>query len=276
MKPTLRISPTILNEFASYKNGDYEAWGKTQEDFRQYVLGERSPNVYFSRGIAVHSVMEGIEAAELGQIHEPELGVTWQFTGDVIKAIRDYAAQFEKAAHEVPNLHWIETPDADVCMNMRFDCLDVMHLHEFKTSSKPKAYKDYYTSLQWRCYLMALPEINNVTYHIIQFPHAEPTKILEKVSIYKHEYRREANNDEIVMSYLNELIAWVLDDNELRGKLSVNFKELERRMAEVVQCMLDGKENPSTGRETLFKLAGDYEQLHPFLRKCLNEVKGLR
>lgn len=276
MKPTLRISPTILNEFASYKQGDYEVWGKTQEDFRQYILGERSPNIYFSRGIAVHSVMEGVEQAEEGQIHETELGVTWQFASDVIKQIQDYASRFKDAAHEVPNLHFIETPEADVAMNMRFDCLDVMRLHEFKTSTKEKKYNDYYTSLQWRCYLMALPEINNVTYHIIQLPHADPVKVFDKVKIYKHEYRREANNDEVVLSYLNELIAWVLDDNELKSKLSVNFKDLERRMAEVVQCMLDGKENPATGREMLFKLAGDYDQLHPFLRKCLEQIKGLR
>lgn len=274
MKPTIRISPTILNEFASYKNGDYEKWGKTQEDFRQYVLGERSPNVYFSRGIAVHSIMEGVELAELGQIHEPELGVTWQFTSDVIKTIRDYAARFESMSHEVQYLHWVDTQLASVAMSMRFDCLDCLHLHEFKTSSKPKAYKDYYTSLQWRCYLMALPEVSNVTYHIIQLPHTEPTKILDKVSIYQHHYPRESNNDEIVMSYLNELTAWVLDDNELRSKLSVDFKGIERRMAEVVQCVLDGKENPVIGRETLYKLSGNYEQLHLFLHKCLNEIKG--
>jgi len=274
MKPTLRISPTLLNEYASFINGDYEKWGKTQADFKEYVVGIRTPNVHFSRGTAVHSIMEGVELAENGQVYEPELDVTWQFTPDVIHNIRQYASTFDGAGHEIPLLEWIETPQADVAMHMRLDCLDALTLHEFKTSSKEKRYSDYYTSLQWRCYLNALSDVDVVQYHIIQLPHADPAKVLDKVKIYSYEYRREADNKERIMQYLTPLVKWVLEDADMRFRLLVDFTRMKADMSAIVQDVIDGQMNPAEARTKLSDIAGEYEQLHPHLRKCMREIHG--
>jgi len=274
MKPTLRISPTLLNEYASFINGDYEAWGKTQADFKEAVVGARVTNVHFSRGTAVHAIMEGVELAENGQVYESELDVTWQFTPDVIHSIRQYASTCDKAAHEVPLCEWIETPQADVAMFMRLDCLDGLTLHEFKTSTREKKYSDYYNSLQWRCYLNALSDVDVVQYHIIQLPHVDPAKVLDNVKIYSYEYRREADNKQRIMQYLIPLVKWVLEDADMRSKLLVDFARMKADMSAITQDVIDGQMNPAEARTKLSDIAGEYEQLHPHLRKCMREIHG--
>lgn len=285
---TLKVSPSILNEFAQFKRGDYERWGKTQEDFRQYVLGEYSPNPATSRGTAVHSILEGkpgymvpilignhsLQAHETYCVKEEEMGVIWQFTQKAHDTIFDYGKRYAHAAHEIPDTIRIETARANVYMNMRFDCLDGLELHEFKTSSKPKKYADYYDSLQWRCYMMALPDVQKVNYHVFQMPEAVPGNIIAGVEVYSFSYPREADNDATVLTWLNELTAWVLDDAEMLAKLQLDFPAMESRMADIVQDVYDGEENPVKARKELYKIAGNYDELQDALVACLKEIKG--
>ena len=279
MKKVIKVSPSILNEFAQFKGGSYEKWGKTQEDFRQYVLGEYSPNPATSRGTAVHSILEGKPGVNtLGgvAIHEKELNTNWVFTPDVFLAVHDYGKRYAHAAHEIPDTIRIELAGATVYMNMRFDCLDGLELHEFKTSSKPKKYADYYDSLQWRCYMMALPDVQKVNYHVFVMPEAIPGNIIADVKTYSFTYPREANNDATVLTWLNELTAWVLDDSEMFGKLSLDFARMVSKMGDIVQAVYDEEESPVNARRELYKVAGNYDELQDYLNACLTELKDAK
>jgi hypothetical protein len=279
MKKAIKVSPSILNEFAQFKGGSYEKWGKTQEDFRQYVLGEYSPNPATSRGTAVHSILEGKPGVNtLGgvAVHEKELNTKWVFTPDVFLAVHEYGKRYEHAAHEIPDTIRIELAEATVYMNMRFDCLDGLELHEFKTSSKPKKYADYYDSLQWRCYMMALPDVQKVNYHVFQMPEAIPGNIITDVKTYSFTYPREANNDATVLTWLNELTAWVLDDAEMFAKLSLDFARMASKMGDIVQAVYDEEESPVNARRELYKVAGNYDELQDYLNACLLELKDAK
>jgi hypothetical protein len=279
MKKVIKVSPSILNEFAQFKGGSYEKWGKTQEDFRQYVLGEYSPNPATSRGTAVHSILEGKPGVNtLGgvAVHEKELNTKWVFTPDVFLAVHEYGKRYEHAAHEIPDTIRIELAGATVYMNMRFDCLDGLELHEFKTSSKPKKYADYYDSLQWRCYMMALPDVQKVNYHVFQMPEAIPGNIIADVKTYSFTYPREANNDATVLTWLNELTAWVLDDAEMFAKLSLDFARMASKMGDIVQAVYDEEESPVNARRELYKVAGNYDELQDYLNACLLELKDAK
>jgi hypothetical protein len=279
MRKVIKVSPSILNEFAQFKGGSYEKWGKTQEDFRQYVLGEYSPNPATSRGTAVHSILEGKPGVNtLGgvAVHEKELKTNWVFTPDVFLSVHDYGKRYAHAAHEVADTIRIELARATVYMNMRFDCLDALELHEFKTSSKPKKYADYYDSLQWRCYMMALPDVQKVNYHVFQMPEAVPGNIIADVKTYTFTYQREANNDATVLTWLNELTAWVLDDGEMFGKLSLDFARIASKMGDIVQAVYDEEESPVNARRALYKAAGNYDELQDYLNACLIELKDAK
>ncbi len=276
MRKVIKVSPSVLNEFAQFKGGSYEKWGKTQEDFRQYVLGEYSPNPATSRGTAVHSILEGKPGVNtLGgvAVHEKELNTKWVFTPDVFLAVHEYGKRYEHAAHEVADTIRIELAGATVYMNMRFDCLDGLELHEFKTSSKPKKYADYYDSLQWRCYMMALPDVQKVNYHVFQMPEAVPGNIIADVKTYSFTYPREANNDATVLTWLNELVGWVLDDSEMFSKLSLDFARMASKMGDIVQAVYDEEESPVNARRELYKVASNYDELQDYLNACLLELK---
>ena len=290
MRKVIKVSPSILNEFAQFKGGSYEKWGKTQEDFRQYVLGEYSPNPATSRGTAVHSILEGkpgymvpilignhsLQAHETYCVKEKEMGIIWQFTQKAHDTILDYGKRYAHAAHEIPDTIRIELAGATVYMNMRLDCLDGLELHEFKTSSKPKKYADYYDSLQWRCYMMALPDVQKVNYHVFQMPEAIPGNIIADVKTYSFTYPREANNDATVLTWLNELTAWVLDDSEMFAKLSLDFARMASKMGDIVQAVYDEEESPVNARRELYKVAGNYDELQDYLNACLTELKDAK
>jgi len=279
MRRVVKLSPSILNEFMQFKGGSYEKWGKTQEDFRQYVLGEYSPNPATSRGTAVHEILEGIgHVYNEGEmvVYEKGLDTIWRFNPTTYNHIQNYGKRYAHAAHEVADTIRIELAGATVYMNMRFDCLDGLELNEFKTSSKPKKYADYYDSLQWRCYMMALPDVQKVNYHVFQMPEAIPGNIIADVKTYSFTYPREANNDATVLTWLNELTAWVLDDAEMFAKLSLDFARMASKMGDIVQAVYDEEESPVNARRELYKVAGNYDELQDYLNACLTELKDAK
>lgn len=271
MKPLFKISPSILDQFHSFMSGDYEKWGKTQEDFRQYVLGVYAPNLYASKGTAVHAVIEGVETSP--NVHEESMQVTWNFAPDAWKTLQTFRERFKDASMEVWNHTTIESTKADVHMNMRYDALDGLVLHDFKTSAKPKHYGDYFNSLQWRCYLLSLPDIHKVMYHAITVPNSDPEKVIDKLSIASMEFLRQPNNDQMVMYSLSHLIDWIMEDEQMYAKLLIDTDKLKAEMAGIVQSVYDGTIDPQAARVELEKKAFNYERMQPYLDYCLTEIK---
>lgn len=243
MIPTLKISPSILGEFQSLINGDYELWSKTQEDFIRGLSEGFQESSATSRGHAVHRILEGedgktatgtrvvrVQDGGAGESHEmwydeydqeieikvyemeePNFGVTWQFSEQAYNEIIKHRLEGD-IAYETWGRWEHEVNGVNVLMNMRHDALEPCILHDFKTTGKPKKYRDYLDSIQWRCYLMTMPEVNEVNYHIFQLPHDNPNAVLSWVKYQKFTYIREADNYQRVVNLLTELIAWAKDD----------------------------------------------------------------
>lgn len=228
MIPTLKISPSTLGEFQSLINGDYELWGKTQDDFVGGLTRGFEESAATSRGHAVHRILEG-EDGKPGNVEyvyevvEPNFGVTWQFSEDAYNEIVKHRLEGD-IAYETWGRWEHEVNGVNVLMNMRYDALEPCILHDFKTTGKPKKYRDYLDSIQWRCYLMTMPEVNEVNYHIFQLPHDNPNAVLSWVKYQKFKYIREADNYQRVVNLLTELISWAKDDERVWNALKYEPK----------------------------------------------------
>ena len=266
MKPVFKISPSLLNQFASYMRGEY---GATMQTVMDYVTAPKVTSAAMSRGTAVHSILEGVE--KTANVFEPEMAVTWNFSEDAYAKISKYGDAFKDASHEIWDSLRFDIEGAGVYMRMRFDCLDGNELHEFKTTSRAKGYSDYYTSLQWRCYLEALQDVNKVRYHILEMPPADPAKEISKVKIYTIDYVREANNGQVLREYLNHFVQWILNEPILYSALVVNFDALRGQMSGIVQAALEQKISRAQAFEQLSRIASDLEELHPHFKTCLNQ-----
>ena len=244
MIPTLKISPSTLGEFQSLLNGDYELWGKSQDDFIKGLSEGFQESAATSRGSAVHRILEGEDATEdiaddrdipvpnkygierpdlIYSIAEPNLGVTWKFGEQAYKEIISRRLHGD-VAYETWGRWERQVNGVNVLMNMRYDAVEPCILHDFKTTGKPKKYRDYFDSIQWRCYLMSMPEVNEVNYHIFQLPHDNPNAVLDWVKYEKFTYCREADNDQKVVNLLHELIAWAKDDERVWNALKYEPK----------------------------------------------------
>jgi hypothetical protein len=217
----LRISPSTLESYRNYLNGNYELWGKNQADLKAELLGGFTGNAATSLGTVVHAFIEGelqYHIAETGNalLKDKELDNTWQFSEQSLQVLQQIRKDYEEAAHELPLRHIVTLPDGtQVEMNMRIDALEGLTVTDFKTSKSPKKWGDYSDSLQWRCYCMALPEVNLVQYVVLEFKHNDPEKLHTDVKVKTFDYLPEQDNDQRVMTYLNSFVDWVKSDPEL-------------------------------------------------------------
>jgi len=217
----LRISPSTLESYRNYLNGSYELWGKNQADLKAELLGGFTGNAATSLGTVVHAFIEGelqYHIAETGNriLKDKELDNTWQFSEETLQALQQIRNEYKDAEHELPIRHNVKLPDGTIVeMNMRIDALDGLTVTDFKTSKSAKKWGDYSDSLQWRCYCMALPEINLVQYVVLEFKHNDPEKLHTDVKVKLFEYLPEQDNDQRVMTYLQSFVDWVKSDPEL-------------------------------------------------------------
>lgn len=245
MKPTLKISPSQLEEYRNLKVGNYEPWGKTQDDFVAGLTRGFEESAATSRGHAVHAILEGKSASQIitgttfaddenglcgkvptewhYKIYEPNFNADWLFSDAAYQVI--VSNRTPDAAFEVWGFWEGEVSNTNVRMNMRFDALQPCLLHDFKTTGSKKYYRDYLESIQWRCYLMALPEVQTVHYHIFQMPkEAEPNKLIGWCRHEPFTFVRERDNEQRVMVLLEDLIAWAKDDERVWSALKYEPK----------------------------------------------------
>ena len=165
----LKISPSLLDQFRVVYN---ELYGKGSKDLIEYMLGEFEISEAVSRGTAYHKLLEygGDKYLKDGkyQVYERDLDRTWVFTKEAAQPALDLHSHYSKMLHET----WVDYDTTilghSVKMRMRLDGLDGLRVQEFKSTKRKPSVMDYRSSLQWRCNLLALPECQDVTYHIFQ------------------------------------------------------------------------------------------------------------
>lgn len=167
----VKISPSQLEQWRLVRLGMYN---KTDQDMEDYILGDFVPNEDVSQGSATHEMIEhGPEKYEVApgkyEVYEPELKMKWEFDDTLAMPIRNLRKEKPSMVFESWHTTHFELGKYQVKMNMRYDGLDGLHAHEFKTSGRRKQYMDYYDTLQNRAYLYALPELQSLTYHVFSF-----------------------------------------------------------------------------------------------------------
>ena len=283
-----RVSPSNLESFRNYLIGNYALWGKAQADLKAELLGGFSGNPSTSLGTAVHAIIEGQPYEYTGteiRYHDAQMGLTWSFTGqaqEMILALRDH---FTTAMHEVPIKANVKLFDGtEVEMNMRIDALDGLMITDFKTSKTKKAYSDFAHSIQWRCYCFALPEVNEVSYVVLEFKHNDPDKVQDQVKVRYFNYLPEQNNDAKVVDLMQAFIDWVKDDAELYEHF-VQY-EGEQRDAYITRCaflfpeliqkVYAGSETKDRAEQIIRHRVKKYPELQPWAESLLQELRELK
>lgn len=223
----VKLSPSILDEFNNFLCGNYELWNKTEADLKNYLLGVRTPNTAMSLGNVVHRMIEeGPEKFEnepgFYSVRDEEMKADWLFTDDALSPIRTLNYIFPDASHEVWNELTIKIPGAEILLKMRHDFLEGIRLHEVKTTTgQAKKYADYLKSLQWRCYLLALPECPSVTYHCLRFPNAEPDRIIAACNYSELTYRQYDGMENDVREIATEFMEWAKQTPAVMQKITI-------------------------------------------------------
>jgi len=143
------------------------------DQLEQELIGPRVPTEAMSRGTAFHSMIENGTAryftGTVYQVLEPELGIEWEWSQKEANEVERLRAKYPGMIHEMKEKVLFQIDGTDVVMNLRLDALYLNTVLEFKTKSSTPSYMEYFNSVQWRCYLVAVPDCSQVRYHVFQF-----------------------------------------------------------------------------------------------------------
>jgi hypothetical protein len=161
MKRKISISPSLLNSFWLVYTEQYNL---TEERLEQDIRGVFAASPAMNLGTAVHHCIEtGSMEATVDNI---DYNLESNLVSEISNVLKKHGG-YEKIQNEIcMKLNFTDVHGFDVVMNMRIDAASYPDILEFKTSGKPKAFKDYESSMQWKCYLVACPEASKVTYEV--------------------------------------------------------------------------------------------------------------
>lgn len=169
---TLSISPSLLE---SWRVAVQDLYPNALESLIQNLSGVRVPNEAMSRGTAWHAMLdEGPDkfwdfGTKSYRVLEPEMKITWDFKPEAVEPLKVVRESIQWAAREVWHDSFLGViAGYKVYMKMRYDALMGLEVHEFKTKSRKPTYQEYFKSVQWKCYLDGIPELQKVVYHIFQ------------------------------------------------------------------------------------------------------------
>ena len=210
------LSPSKLEKFRDVAS---EKFGATPNDFRAYCMGIYETTEAMARGRAYHQILEFGEKAGLidGDYRLfQEAGFNFSFHSEACKPALDLHNSYSEMIKEMW-LNWSCFVNGyEVILRMRADGIDGLHLHEFKTTGTKKDYLTYFESLQWRCYCLAMPELQKVIYHVFQLGTKNDWCRYERLEYLPEPYEEM---EKMVKSCIADLISWSEGDNELMNAL---------------------------------------------------------
>jgi len=173
----VNISPSLLEQYRICYQGLYN---KSDKDVVDYIRDDFVITPIIAEGTAFHQILEdGPEPYRIGglrdgaeptyQVFSPELRQWFYFTSQEVAPLLEYRAQYPDMVYECKTkLWWQNVAGYNIHMSMKIDGLHGLDLHEQKTTQsryKPTTAK-YKQSMQWRCYLAALPESSRILYNV--------------------------------------------------------------------------------------------------------------
>jgi len=224
MKPLLNISPSTVEQYRMFYDGDMDGY-VTKDRLVEYLTKEYEPNEAASRGTAFHAMVENgpqryVSEAEgriIYRVYEPDMDMIHYFSEEDASYAQRIIDEHPGMSSEVKVHAYFELPEWRVYSSMRVDGLWGLRLEELKTTSSKYAvkYEKYQPSLQWRMYLMALPDCHAVDYHIIHWRTARGRAWTE---YNQYTYMPEPGMEAKVKGYMQGLIAFC-QANDLMARL---------------------------------------------------------
>ncbi len=168
----IQISPSLLEEYRKVQAGLFD---RTGDDLESQILGDFARTEAMSRGSAYHAILEhGAEPYAVGdscKVHDPQMGIDWVFSKEAVAPALAVRKELDgRLLHEIWGNYETVVGGYLVSMRLRVDALqpDALLAHEFKTTGSQPSFLGYYDSLQWRCYLLAFPDLQAVKYTVFQ------------------------------------------------------------------------------------------------------------
>ncbi|NJO28545.1 MAG: hypothetical protein HC874_14145 [Richelia sp. SL_2_1] len=212
MKPTLKISPSILDQWRCYMDGEFN--GKvTEQDVINYLEGVKVGNQAVWLGRAVHSMLENTPEKYRMEAYGEVFYFYNEHNFDIslnpleVEPLIEFCNAYPHLAYEIPDIkRFVNTVlGYEVMYSLRIDAVEPLVLHEFKTSSswsKPE-FEFYERSMQWRLYLMAYPDAKCIKYHIFHFTGSGLKKTCER---FDFTFFRSPDIEARVQEYLTSFI----------------------------------------------------------------------
>jgi len=212
--PKIKISPSALENFRSFKEEKYEGTENqvTVEKLISFIKGEKKFTPQLTRGKALHTLLEfGTDKFLLdngGCLVTTEDKQQVQFSKYIRRVVDRYRELNQGMIHEIPLSMTMNVMGYEVVSNMRIDglnpYLDVPKIHDHKTSSK--AYGQvteyqYYDSVQWRMYLLTCTDVDIFQYDIFHFQDNNPQATRE-IEYYNFQFNREIDMEQIVGDWM--------------------------------------------------------------------------
>jgi hypothetical protein len=227
----ISISPSVLDEFRCTMLG---LWGKSDETLVAYLTGPREDSPAMARGRAYHLMLEhGPERFQYAygdygnikfrfRVPDKESGQIFDFEPDAVKPIVDRASKYRAMLHEIKTKAVLEIGGYEVTMNMRLDALNGYAINEFKTTGTAPTHLKYFDALQWRCYLLALPDAQSVRYTVF---HLSTNN--DRCEVYEYQMHRDSCNLEIVEKWLSHFLSWLEDHPACLDRLMAKAAPVE-------------------------------------------------
>lgn len=219
MSSWIKLSPSLLDQWRVISQGLYNS---TTDKLKKMILSEFVPNEAMSRGTAYHEIIENgperyyDDLTNKYRVYEKDLDRTWEFSADAVAPAIQFRNDHPDIVHEVWGKWKTSLYGHEVRFNMRLDGMEGVELHECKTKSRKPKYTDYWASMQWRLYLMAMPEAERINYHVFQLDNSN-----SRCSYWNCEMLRYEGMVQDIQYYLTGFIQWAESDREVWEKICV-------------------------------------------------------
>lgn len=217
-----------------YRKVFYGLYGSTGDDLRDYLVGEYVTSDAASRGTAYHEMIENSPdpyldlSTDFYKVYEKDLKKDWLFHPQAVEPIYEYLKKYPGLIFETWVSHKLQIDGHEVLMRMKIDGLNGLNIHETKTTKRKPKSTDYFDTLQWRCYLLALPESPSVTYNVFQLGARNNWARTTEFT-----FERDPYNETTVRRYLSGFIAWCFAQDDERILDRITLKVDKNQFSEI-------------------------------------------
>lgn len=210
------ISPTKLETYRKHHREEMNGW-ITKKRLIEQLTAEFKPSPATSLGKAYHELIEfGPDKyfhrrQRCWKVYEKEMKIMHVFNVNQARPALNTWAEFKGGVNEVKVTMLTEIPGYTVYSSMRVDQLYGLQVNDWKTTSGswPPKYNEYERSVQWRMYLMSMPEMARFLYRVFQFGQDKDGK-KKWVDQYDFMMERRSDIDQYVKLYMNGYIEFCL------------------------------------------------------------------